>query len=253
MLNLTRRLAPTMGSCFGKASRPVANIMASQERSSHNQGLIMGPPGGGKGTLAKRISKCFGYEILSTGDLIRSQIQNKTELGIKFETLVNEGKLVPAQVVQDLLSAELDTRKGQKWMLDGYPRNMEQAELLSKAYDVDFVINIDVPQETILERLTARWCHMPSGRIYHTEFNPPKVAGVDDVTGEPLEQREDDKPETIKNRLALYEEATKPLIEHYSAQGKLKSFKGTESDAIYPLIHAHMENALKIPAIATWE
>jgi len=213
----------------------------------------MGPPGGGKGTLAKRISKCFGYEILSTGDLIRSQIQNKTELGLKFESIVNAGELVPAQIVQDLLSAELETRKGQKWMLDGYPRNMEQANLLAKDYNIDFVINIDVPQATILERLTARWCHMPSGRIYHLEFSPPKEAGKDDATGEPLEQREDDKPDTIKNRLALYEEATKPLIDHYSAQNILTTFTGTESDVIYPMIHDHMEKTLEIPAIATWE
>jgi adenylate kinase len=221
---------------------------AAQVRDSHNQALIMGPPGGGKGTLSKRISAHFGYAVPSTGDLIRNQIQNETEMGLQFKALVNAGKLVPAEVVMGLVESELAAQGG-KWMLDGFPRSTEQALLLDNAFNIDFVINIDVPQDIIVERLTARWCHMPSGRIYHTEFNPPKVAGLDDETGEPLEQRDDDKPETILARLALYEEETRPLIAHYEAKGVLRTFTGTESDVIYPAIHDYMENELGLPTL----
>lgn len=126
------------------------------------------------------------------------------QLGVKFEKIVNDGKLVPAEVVMSLVSAELENRESVNWMLDGFPRSLEQAKLLDAAHPIDFVVNIDVPFEVIMERLTARWCHVESGRIYNLDYNPPKVAGLDDDTGEPLVQREDDKPETVKARLELY-------------------------------------------------
>lgn len=215
----------------------------SRYMSSVHNALIMGPPGGGKGTISKYIEEDFNYPLASTGDMIRNQIRNETDIGVKFKEIVNAGKLAPADVVMELVKAEL-SNMGDKWMLDGFPRSKEQAELFDKEYDVGLVINIDVPQETILERLTARWCHMPSGRIYHTEFNPPKVPGKDDVTGEPLEQREDDKPETILRRLQLYEEETRPLIEYYDSKGVLKTFTGTESKKIYEQIRKYLVDDL---------
>jgi len=209
-------------------------------------GLIMGPPGSGKGTMAKRITRDFGFEVLSTGDLIRAQISSGTDVGKEFERIVAEGKLVPAEVVMKLVKAEIDLREGQRWMLDGFPRSLEQAELVDAAFSIDFVINVDVPFDTIVQRLSSRWCHLPSGRIYNLDYNPPKVAGLDDETGEPLIQREDDKPETVVARLDLYNAETKPLIDHYTAKGVLKNFTGTESDVIYPMIHAHMKDELKL-------
>merc|ERR1719231_661077 len=109
-----------------------------------------------------------------------------------------------------LVKAEIDLREGQRWMLDGFPRSLEQAELVDAAFSIDFVINVDVPFDTIVQRLSSRWCHLPSGRIYNLDYNPPKVAGLDDETGEPLIQREDDKPETVVARLDLYNAETKP-------------------------------------------
>ena len=131
----------------------------------------------------------------------------------------------------------------------GFPRSLEQAALLDGCQRIDFVLHIDVPFDTIVERLAARLCHMPSGRIYNLHYNPPKVAGLDDETGEPLDVREDDKPETIRARLQLYEDETKPLLDHYDAKGLLKTFTGTESDVIYPMVADYMSNNLKISSL----
>ena len=148
------------------------------------------------------------------------------QLGIKFEKIVNDGKLVPAEVVMSLVSAELETRESVNWMLDGFPRSLEQAKLLDAAHPVDFVVNIDVPFEVIMERLTARWCHVESGRIYNLDYNPRKVAGLDDDTGEPLVQRPDDTAEALVKRLAEYHAQTKPLVEHYTPTGVVSLIDG---------------------------
>jgi len=211
--------------------------------------LIIGPPGGGKGTISKRIVRDFGPATLSTGDMIRAQIAAKTDLGLKFQELVAAGQLVPADVVMALLDAELGNYADKDWMLDGFPRSLEQAALLDSSQRIDFVLHIDVPFDIITERLTQRLCHMESGRIYNLQYNPPKVEGLDDETGEPLVQREDDKPETVMARLELYNEETKPLLDHYDSKGLLKTFTGTESDVIYPMVSEYMSSNLGIPKL----
>eukprot|EP00039_Didymoeca_costata_P018333 m.333065 g.333065 ORF g.333065 m.333065 type:complete len:259 (-) comp17059_c0_seq1:991-1767(-) len=218
--------------------------MSTDDKPFHS--LIMGPPGGGKGTISKRILKRFDIPCMSTGDMIRSQIQAKTPMGVKFQQTVNEGKLVPADLVFGLVSAELDNTTG-PFMLDGFPRSVEQAEMFSGHTYVDCVLNIDVPFETVIERLSSRWCHLPSGRIYNLEYNPPKVAGKDDETGEDLVQREDDKPETIRHRLELYREETMPVLEFYDKQGLVVNFPGTESDVIFPEVAKYLEGEKGLP------
>jgi len=202
----------------------------------------MGAPGSGKGTIAKRMIAKFGMEVISTGDLIRDQIRAETDMGKQFKELVAAGQLVPADVVMGLVDAGLEEYADKNWMLDGFPRSVEQAALLDAKYKIDFAVNIDVPFDTIVGRLSSRWTHGPSGRIYNIDYSPPKVPFMDDETGEPLEQREDDKPETVAARLNLYVEETQPLLDHYGADGMnlLKSFTGTESDVIYPLVEAHL-------------
>eukprot|EP00041_Stephanoeca_diplocostata_P009044 m.137568 g.137568 ORF g.137568 m.137568 type:complete len:207 (+) comp17583_c0_seq23:101-721(+) len=156
--------------------RKFCGLHVSQwSRSKHHHALIIGPPGGGKGTLSKRIVNNFGFEALSSGDMIRNQIRQQTEIGNKFAALVNDGKLVPSDVIMQLVSTELEQRQDTNWMLDGFPRAIDQAHMLQEKYPIDFVIHIDVPVDVIVGRLSARWCHLPSGRIYNTDYNPPKV------------------------------------------------------------------------------
>ncbi|KAK3730607.1 hypothetical protein QZH41_018819 [Actinostola sp. cb2023] len=221
--------------------------------------IIMGPPGSGKGTVSERIVRNFGLDHLSSGDLLRSHIQNQTELGKEAQKYIDKGNLVPDDVMVDLILKELDQRKS-SWLLDGFPRTVSQAEELSRKQTIDIVVNLDVPFETIIERIKQRWIHFASGRVYNLEFNPPKVPaarqviinilinvgncfnkGKDDVTGESLIQREDDKPDTVMARLKKYEELTKPLIEYYSKIEKVQSFAGTETNVIWPLVKKYLQ------------
>ncbi|XP_020917707.1 GTP:AMP phosphotransferase AK3, mitochondrial [Exaiptasia diaphana] len=200
----------------------------------------MGPPGSGKGTVSERIVRDFGLDHLSSGDLLRSHIQNNTDIGKEAKKYIDKGHLVPDNLMVDLALKELEQRKS-GWLLDGFPRTVSQAEVLSQNQTIDIVVNLDVPFETIIERIKQRWIHFASGRVYNLEFNPPKVPGKDDITGEPLIQREDDKPETVKARLQKYEEQTKPLIEYYSNLNKLQSFAGTETNVIWPMVKKYLE------------
>ncbi|MEE6523158.1 hypothetical protein FKM82_021899, partial [Ascaphus truei] len=138
-----------------------------------------------------------------------------TEIGGVAKSYIDQGQLVPDDVITQLILQEIGGMRQNYWLLDGFPRTVPQAEALDKAHKIDSVIDLNVPFQTIRERLTARWIHPGSGRVYNTEFNPPKVLGIDDVTGEPLSQREDDKPETVIKRLKAYEALTKPVLEYY--------------------------------------
>lgn len=202
--------------------------------------LIMGPPGGGKGTISERLTKDFKISVLGSGDMIRSQIRNKTPIGLEAAALVNNGQLVPDEVMMQLVFKELESFGGKSLLLDGFPRTVVQAKNLDAQFPVDFVLNIDVPFDTIVDRLKDRLYHLPSGRIYNAAFNPPKVPGVDDVTGEKLATRDDDKPEVVRARLQRYLEATAPLIDYYKAKGVLAAFTGTETNKIYPLVHKYV-------------
>ena len=181
--------------------------------------VFLGPPGAGKGTIAKVAKEALGVPHISTGDLFRANIKNETELGTRVKEILASGGLVPDEItikmVENRLS-ESDCEKG--YILDGFPRTIPQAEALSKMSNVEGVINFVLSEEEIIKRLSGRRMCPSTGRTYHILFNPPKVEGIDDETGEPLIQRDDDKPEAIRHRLELYNEATAPLIDYYKAK-----------------------------------
>ncbi|XP_076614017.1 GTP:AMP phosphotransferase AK3, mitochondrial [Chaetodon auriga] len=204
--------------------------------------VIMGPPGSGKGTVSARITKTFGLKHISSGDILRANINAKTELGLLTKSCIDQGQLVPDDVMSRLILNDL--RGLDSWLLDGFPRTVSQAEALDDAYNVDTVINLNVPFQTIKQRLTSRWTHLPSGRVYNTDFNPPKVPGFDDVSGEPLVQREDDTPETVTRRLKAYENQTEPVLEYYRSKGVLQTFSGTETNKIWPHVEVFLHKKL---------
>uniref|UniRef100_A0A4W5QHR2 GTP:AMP phosphotransferase AK3, mitochondrial n=1 Tax=Hucho hucho TaxID=62062 RepID=A0A4W5QHR2_9TELE len=206
--------------------------------------VIMGPPGSGKGTVSGRIVKRFGLTHLSSGDLLRANIKAQTELGLLMKSCIDQGQLVPDDVISRLILTEMRSIEQSSWLLDGFPRTVAQAETLDGVCSVDTVINMDVPFQTIKQRLTSRWLHLPSGRVYNIDFNPPKIYGLDDVTGEPLIQRDDDTPETITRRLKSYENQTQPVLEYYRSKGMLETFSGTETNKIWPHIQAFLSKKL---------
>lgn len=206
--------------------------------------VIMGPPGSGKGTVSDRIVKHFALKHLSSGDLLRVNIQKKTDIGILAKSYIEQGQLVPDDVITRLVVLELNNFGDHNWLLDGFPRTVPQAHALDKAHQINTVIDLNVPFQTIKDRLTARWIHPGSGRVYNTEFSPPKVSGIDDLTGEPLIQREDDKPETVTKRLNAYEALTKPVLEYYKNKGVLETFSGTETNKIWPHVHSFLQTKL---------
>lgn len=206
--------------------------------------IFLGPPGAGKGTLTGRLCRDLPPLItISSGDVLRAHINDKTAIGKQAESCMRQGKLVPDNVMIDLITTEMKSRSllssSASWILDGFPRTEVQAPALEKALapahaDINLVVVLDVPESVILERIESRWIHEPSGRVYNLTFNPPKVPGRDDITGEPLVKRLDDNVETFRKRLASYRETTLGLIDYFKARGLVKSFSGTSSDEIYP-------------------
>jgi len=181
--------------------------------------ILLGPPGAGKGTQAQFIKEALKIPQISTGDMLRQALANKTPLGLKAKKIMESGALVPDDLIIELVKERLSQADCQQgFLLDGFPRTLPQAQALSKIIDIDFVIEIQVNAEEIIKRLSGRRVHAPSGRVYHPDFHPPKVPGKDDLTGEPLVQREDDKEETVRHRLNVYQNQTYPLIEYYSDQ-----------------------------------
>lgn len=181
--------------------------------------ILLGAPGAGKGTQAEHIRQLLNIPQISTGDMLRTAIKDNTPLGRKAKDYMDKGQLVPDGLIIDLVKERIkadDCRNG--FLFDGFPRTLPQAEALREAgVDIDHVLSIEVPDEEILKRLSGRRVHVPSGRVYHVLFNPPKVANRDDVTGEELSQRDDDREETIKKRLEVYHAQTKPLEDYYKA------------------------------------
>lgn len=208
--------------------------------------LIIGAPAAGKGTISSRIVKTFNFVHISSGDILRQNVNAKTELGVKVQRFMDEGKLVPDEIMTKCIFNELDgCDKEKKWLLDGYPRTVVQAEELYEKYKLDAVMNLIVPFEIIIERVKGRWVHLGSGRVYNTDFNPPKVPGKDDVTGEDLIQRQDDRPEQVQQRLDLYEMLTKPVIAFYNEKQLLTNFRGNTSDEIWPQVKQFLETKMK--------
>ena len=193
--------------------------------------IMLGAPGAGKGTQAKKIAAKYAIPHISTGDIFRANIKNNTELGQKAKTYMDKGELVPDELVVDLIMdrfKEADCANG--YVLDGFPRTIPQAEALDKALSangesVDYAVNVEVPDENIINRMSGRRACVAT---YHIQFNPTKVEGICDACGEKLILRDDDKPETVKNRLSVYHEQTQPLIEYYSGKGVLKEVDGTQ-------------------------
>lgn len=178
--------------------------------------ILLGCPGAGKGTQAKLISEKYHILQISTGDIFRAAIQQGTALGKKVKEIVESGQLVPDEIVIQLVLDRInqpDCKNG--FLLDGFPRTVAQAEALHKKTAIDFVIEIDVPEDEIVRRLSGRRIHPTSGRIYHIDNHPPKRAGYDDVTSEPLIQRPDDSEDTVRKRLSVYQAQTSPLREYY--------------------------------------
>jgi adenylate kinase len=190
--------------------------------------IFLGPPGAGKGTQASFITKKYAIPQISTGDMLRAAIKAGSELGLKAKKIMDAGQLVPDDVIIGLVKTRIeqpDCAGG--FLFDGFPRTLAQADAMKTAgVQIDYVIEIAVPDEDIVERMSGRRVHTASGRTYHVKFNPPKVADKDDVTGEPLVIRQDDQADTVKERLRVYHAQTKPLIEYYSkwaAQGSSKA------------------------------
>jgi adenylate kinase len=184
--------------------------------------ILLGAPGAGKGTQATFICQKYGIPQISTGDMLRAAVKAGTPLGLEAKKVMDCGALVGDDIIIGLVKERLaqpDCAKG--FLFDGFPRTIPQADAMKAAgVKLDYVLEIDVPFEAIIERMSGRRSHTASGRTYHVKFNPPKAAGIDDVTGEPLIQREDDKEETVKKRLEVYAAQTRPLVEYYSNWAK---------------------------------
>ena len=183
--------------------------------------ILLGPPGAGKGTQATFIKEAYGIPQISTGDMLRAAVKAGTPLGLAAKNVMDAGGLVSDDIIIGLVLDRLresDCRNG--YLFDGFPRTIPQAEAMRKAnVPIDYVLEIDVPDSAIIERMSGRRVHLASGRTYHVKFNPPKVPGKDDVTGEDLIQRDDDKEETVRNRLSVYHAQTEPLIAYYEQWG----------------------------------
>ena len=196
--------------------------------------IMLGAPGAGKGTQAKKIADKYGIPHISTGDIFRANIKAGTELGKKAKAYMDQGALVPDELVVDLVADRLkqpDCEKG--YVLDGFPRTIPQAESLdqvlsSMGQEIGFAINVEVPDEHIVRRMSGRRACVGCGATYHVVHAPSKKEGVCDRCGEPLILRDDDKPETVEKRLSVYHEQTQPLIDYYSGKGCLKEVDGTK-------------------------
>jgi len=197
--------------------------------------IMLGAPGAGKGTQAKKIADVCKVPHISTGDIFRANIKNDTELGAKAKAYMDKGLLVPDELVCDLVVDRIqqsDCEKG--YILDGFPRTIPQAQALTDALNaigqkMDYAINIEVPDENIISRMSGRRACVGCGATYHLVYNPTKVDGVCDTCGEKLILRDDDQPETVKNRLDVYHKQTQPLIDYYKAEGILVEVDGTKS------------------------
>ncbi|KAJ5964863.1 uncharacterized protein N7479_004739 [Penicillium vulpinum] len=233
--------------------------------------ILIGAPGVGKGTQSERLLARFPQlASISSGDLLRENVRRRTPLGLEAEATMLSGNLVPDSMILDLISNDMKSKgwllppsassasspssslagtsssahsidSSASFILDGFPRTAIQATTLDTLVPVNFVVHLITPPSVILARIASRWVHEPSGRVYNTDFHPPKVAGKDDITGEPLTQREDDSLETWKQRLRKFEETSQSLLEHYDRRQCLFRAEGNTSDEITPKLFAEVE------------
>ncbi|HZH07233.1 MAG TPA: adenylate kinase [Lautropia sp.] len=181
--------------------------------------ILLGPPGAGKGTQATFIKQHFNIPQISTGDMLRNAVKAGTPLGVAAKKVMDAGALVSDDIIIDLVLERLkETDCSRGYLFDGFPRTIPQADAMKNVgVKLDYVLEIDVPEDQIIERMSGRRVHAPSGRTYHVKFQPPKVPGKDDVTGEDLIQRADDLEETVRHRLSVYRAQTRPLVDYYTA------------------------------------
>ena len=197
--------------------------------------ILLGPPGCGKGTQAQKLIREFGFVQLSTGDMLRAAISKGTEIGMQAKSIIDKGELVSDEIVIGIVSDRIFSTECEcSYMLDGFPRTFAQAEKLDQILSdrnqkIDVVFRLCVPDDVSIRRIAGRRFHITSGRSYNIEFNPPKIEGRDDITGEKLVQREDDKEEIVQSRLNTYHELTEPLVLYYKNQGILKAIDGADS------------------------
>ena len=197
--------------------------------------ILLGPPGCGKGTQAQKLIREFGFVQLSTGDMLRAAISKGTEIGMQAKSIIDKGELVSDEIVIGIVRDRIFSTECEcGYMLDGFPRTLAQAEKLDQILSdrnqkIDVVLRLCVPDDMVIRRIAGRRFHITSGRSYNIEFNPPKIEGRDDITGEKLVQREDDKEEIVQSRLNTYHELTEPLVRYYQKQGILRAIDGTGS------------------------
>ena len=209
--------------------------------------ILLGPPGAGKGTQAERLQADFDFPYYATGDILRAAVRDGSELGRKAKEYMDKGELVPDELVDGLVAERLaSTEAADGFLLDGYPRNRGQAQALDKHLQdlgrrLTATLLIDTPDEEVVRRLSGRRVCVKNGHVYHVEFDPPKHDGVCDQDGSRLVQRDDDKPDTVKHRLGVYHEQTKPLIEYYEGQGVLRRFDGSRPPGE---VHDHIRATL---------
>lgn len=213
--------------------------------------ILLGPPGAGKGTQAQFLCDSLGFRQLSTGDMLREAIAAKTELGRRVESILKAGDLVPDETIIHLVLERVRDSDA-RFLFDGVPRTLVQAEgLLRGGVQIELVLEFTLPDDLIVERLTGRRVHPPSGRIYHLRYRPPREAGLDDVTREPLVHRPDDMEETVRTRLEVYREQTLPLIDYYrqqEAQGRTR-YAQVRADDSMPEVRRRVQAAVEAGAI----
>jgi len=192
--------------------------------------VLLGPPGSGKGTQGEKLSQELGFVRLATGDMLREAVRNGTPLGLKAKEYMDKGALVPNDLIINLMKEKIASLgKGTGVIFDGFPRTIEQADALGKQIDVDLALNLDVDDKELLNRLTKRRSCPKCNAVYHLEYNPPVKKGICDKCRSELYQRDDDKEETVSNRLKVYRENTMPLIQYYEKKGKLQTIQGIGS------------------------
>ncbi|GAA5845949.1 hypothetical protein JCM11251_002947 [Rhodosporidiobolus azoricus] len=231
-----------------------ATAAGRAEQQQRLRMILLGAPGAGKGTLSDYLLDQFEIESVVVGQLLREEILEGTELGKRAEKVMKEGALLSDDLVLQVVEPALEKLRDKNWLLDGFPRKASQAVLLDEmlerqnqkngetGHELNFVASLKVPDEVIVERIADRYIHLPSGRTYNLTFNPPKSPGKDDFTGEPLSQRPDDDPATVRTRLGVFHAENDPLLSHYSGKesGKVATFAGRTSREIWPRLEGEV-------------